>query len=118
MQEHQLSLGIAPTPLVTTYATPKHIGVEGFVWALVILGAARLGRKQAEDSFLDYDALRVRACLQSANDWLPILMTQSPADLHGVVKCIAHCWRLALLQCYLGKTAISFRQSMCSTNHF
>lgn len=34
--------------------------MEGFVWALVILGAIRLGRRQAEDTFLDYDAIRVK----------------------------------------------------------
>ena len=33
--------------------------MEGFVWALVIFGAIRLGRRQAEDTFLDYDAIRV-----------------------------------------------------------
>ena len=35
--------------------------MQGFVWALVILGAIRLGRRQAEDTFLDYDAIRVNA---------------------------------------------------------
>ncbi len=38
---------------------PRLSSLEGFVWALVILGAARIGRKQAEDTFLDYDAIRV-----------------------------------------------------------
>ena len=33
--------------------------MEGFVWALVILGAIRLGRQQAEDTFLDFDTIRV-----------------------------------------------------------
>lgn len=39
--------------------------MEGFVWALVILGAVRLGRRQAEDTFLDYDAIRVSRHLHS-----------------------------------------------------
>ena len=39
--------------------------MEGFVWALIILGAIRLGRQQAENTFLDYDAIRV------SQVWLP-----------------------------------------------
>ena len=38
---------------------PRSYTLEGFVWALVILGAIRIGRKESEDTFLDYDAIRV-----------------------------------------------------------
>ena len=38
---------------------PRSNMLEGFVWAFVILGAIRLGRKEVEDTFLDYDAIRV-----------------------------------------------------------
>ena len=38
---------------------PRSNTLEGFVWALVILGAVRIGQKESEDTFLDYDAIRV-----------------------------------------------------------
>ena len=61
VQEQQYSIGIAPVPLTAVPLTgaSRQNTLEGFLWALVILGAVRLGRKQAEDKFLDYDALRV-----------------------------------------------------------
>ena len=52
-------MAIAPAPVIAPNASTPHSNIEGFIWSLVILGAARLGRKQAEDKFLDYDALRV-----------------------------------------------------------
>lgn len=55
----QYSIGVAPVPVVAPLAPSRQNTLEGFLWALVILGAVRLSRKQAEDKFLDYDALRV-----------------------------------------------------------
>ena len=59
VQEQQYAVGIAPVPLTMPVGPSRQNSLEGFLWALVILGAVRLGRKQAEDKFLDYDALRV-----------------------------------------------------------
>lgn len=44
--------------------------MAGFVWALLILGAIRLGRRQAEDTFLDYDAIRVSSHYNCIASWL------------------------------------------------
>lgn len=52
-------MGIAPAPVLAPVLPSRHTTLEGFLWALVMLGAVRLGRKQAEDNFLDYDGLRV-----------------------------------------------------------
>lgn len=52
-------MAVAPAPVIAATASTPHSNIEGFIWSLVILGAARLGRKQAEDKFLDHDALRV-----------------------------------------------------------
>ncbi|KAL3153047.1 hypothetical protein ABBQ38_012071 [Trebouxia sp. C0009 RCD-2024] len=54
----QAAVGVPPLiPLVPLQPSRTNT-MAGFVWALVILGAVRLGRQQAEDTFLDYDAIR------------------------------------------------------------
>lgn len=55
----QAAVGVPPTLPLVPLQSPRTNTMEGFVWALVILGAIRLGRRQAEDTFLDYDAIRV-----------------------------------------------------------
>ena len=59
MQEQQAFVGIPAAAPILPLKPPRSNTLEGFVWALVILGAVRLGRKEIEDTFLDYDAIRV-----------------------------------------------------------
>ena len=81
-QEPLAYIGIPPTAPMLPLKPPKSSAMDSFVWALVILGAIRLGRTQAEAVFLDYDAIRVISPLDS-------LATAASVNRYLLVSCLA-----------------------------
>ena len=81
LQEHHAFIGVPPELPMVPLRPSRSSTIEGFVWALVILGAVRLGRKQAEDTFLDYDSIRVK--LYDACQRMHHLSCCCSESLHG-----------------------------------
>ncbi|KAL0026873.1 hypothetical protein WJX77_008203 [Trebouxia sp. C0004] len=68
LQEQQAFVGVSAAAPLLPLKPPRSNTLEGFVWALVILGAVRLGRKESEDTFLDFDAIRENRQLRLESD--------------------------------------------------
>lgn len=68
LQEQQAFVGVPTAATMLLLKPPRSNTLEGFVWALVILGAVRIGQKESEDTFLDYDAIRENRQLRLESD--------------------------------------------------